>query len=170
MVTIIDNIMHRNFLNLSVSFLLVGLVAISCNQKSTEEIRQGLDSIHVNEPTASFDTATISKNCYTAIKENDTIQFSIEDNLGTIIGEMSFKKDDQNVKASLIGQQTGDTLKFVYNSDLEKDISDKEVWFLKKDDKLLEAVGPYDASGQYYAQPKKLTFGKGNNFIENPCQ
>ena len=43
MVTIIENIMNRNFLNLSVSFLLVGLVAIKNKKKSTEEIRQGIN-------------------------------------------------------------------------------------------------------------------------------
>ena len=161
--------MHKNFLNLAATMLVAGFAVISCHQKSTEEIRQGLDSIIVEEPAKSFDTATISKNCYTAIHDSDTITLSIEDNLGTIIGEMSFKKDQELVNAHLIGTQSGDTLKMVYNSSLQNDIADREVWFLKKENQLFEAFGPYDASGQYYAKPNTLNFEKGKNYIENIC-
>ncbi len=157
--------MIKTLKNVAATGFILGLVMISCEKKVTEDVAPKIDSVAIEEPV-DYDTAKISKSCYLATTDTDTIFISLENNLGTLVGTMKTQKNSGDI----FGAYSGDTLKVNYASTSGETKADREIWFLKKDNQLLEAVGDYDASGSAYNNYKKLKFEGGKQFIEGNCE
>lgn len=155
-------------LSISIFTILIGI--ISCTKKETSNIKINSDSMQIVE-TTNYDTMNIKQNCYLAISDKDSVFLSVQDNLGTLVGTMSYKNFEKDSSSGdVMGTSNGDTLKLNYLFTSEGQKSEREIWFLKKDNNLLEGIGDYDASGTKYANPKKIKFGDGHTFESQPCK
>jgi hypothetical protein len=145
-----------------VSIALIAL--LSCEKKISEKIstqNSVQDSVVVSENAEPIESSTL-QSCYLGISGKDSIMISLDDNLGTITGKMrynNFEKDSSF--GDIIGIKNGDTLKLNYTFQSEGLVSEREIYFLKKKDQLLEGIGDHKSDGNkdLYANPSKLKYG-----------
>lgn len=157
---------------LFLSTLIISAV-LSCEKKSDEVVttHESLDSLVVipetNEPRQSSTLQT----CYMEAKDKDSVFVSLEDNLGTIIGKMRYKNFEKDSSTgTVVGSQNGDTLKLVYTFEAEGKTSDREIYFLRKGENLIEGIGEQKVDGNKsnYANPSKLKYS-GNTLKQIDC-
>lgn len=140
----------------------VALFLFNCTKKTTENAdlqSSKADSSLVieNEPLAS---STV-QDCYVAVNGKDSVFISVEDNLGTIIGQMRYKNFQKDSSfGDISGTKNGDTLKLNYTFQAEGTTSEREIYFLKKDGNLIEAIGEHTTEGNQdtYTNPARLTY------------
>lgn len=149
-------------------FVLFFGAMISCSKKTPENLPANNDSIATDE-FVNPDTVKVAKNCYQSVTDQDTAFISVEDNLGTVIGHMEFKNQKDNSEGDITGLSNGDTLKVTFLYESEGKSGSRDIWFLKKDKELIEAVGKYDASGEKYVDESKITFDGGTVYKETIC-
>ncbi len=149
--------------NLFISAFIVA-VTLSCEKKSTEisptDPSMSDSLIIVPESNDPIEPSTL-QTCYLQATGKDSVFVSLEDNLGTITGKMRYKNFEKDSSfGDVVGNQNGDTLRLVYTFQSEGKTSDREIYFLKKDGKLLEAAGEYtsDGSKSSYADHSKLKY------------
>lgn len=131
---------------------------VSCEKKDTE-VLASVKKDSIITPKEDLSEKPITTLCLMGVNDKDSLFISYEDNLGTITGELKYKNPDKGSSfGEISGLMAGDTLKLSYFIENESGTSDKEVWFLKKDNTLKEAVGQYDASGLNYQNYKNITF------------
>ncbi len=104
----------------------------------------------------------------------DSISLSLDDNLGTFIGKISFKnleKDSTFTVGDVMGTQNGDTLKLSYTFQAEGLTSDREIYFLKKDGNLVEGLGEQKVEGSksLYSTLSKLKY-EGSALKQTDCK
>ena len=136
---------------------------LSCEKKISEKIstqNSVSDSVAVPENTEPIESSTL-QSCYLGISGKDSTMISLDDNLGTITGKMrynNFEKDSSF--GDIIGIKNGDTLKLNYTFQSEGLVSEREIYFLKKKDQLLEGIGDHKSDGNkdLYANPSKLKY------------
>lgn len=158
--------------NLAISLGL--LVIFSCgkqNEKLVIDDSKASTGTIDEEKNFTDSTLVTTTQCYVGDINGDSAFISIDDNLGTVSGRLYYKfKLKDKTFGELVGTSAGDTIKTDYMSESEGKFSTREIWFLKKDGKLHEATGKYDASGEKYADVKHLSFGESFNYKAADCK
>ena len=156
----------KNMLIIAASFLLI----TGCNKKLEDSKIKDIikDSQTVN--TSDISVEEIGSLCYFDDIKNDSVYLKITDNLGTITGKMrykNFEKDSSN--GDVMGFLSGDTLKLSYIFTSEGAVSTREIWFLKKNEQLVEGIGNQDADGNYISA-KEVKFENGHSLQPVDCE
>lgn len=156
----------KNITILSSALLLI----FSCNKKLDETKIKDVteDSQVVNSSDISVEE--ITSTCYFDDIKNDSVYLKITDNLGTITGKLRYKnyqKDSSN--GDVMGFMSGDTLKLNYIFNSEGVSSTREIWFLKKNNLLVEGIGDQDGEGNY-TNIKDIRFENGHSLQPEDCQ
>ena len=139
------------------------ITALSCEKKSTETVSsqtKAPDSVTVPESNEPVEPSTL-QSCYIATNGKDSVFVSLDDNLGTITGKMRYKNFEKDSSlGDLIGTKNGDTLKLSYTFASEGTTSEREIYFLMKDDNLTEAIGDHkmESNKDLYANTSKLKY------------
>lgn len=147
----------------------VAVAFLSCEKKQTETVSNNTNT-PVEDNYTVEDESIGAKKCYIQGTGNDTLYVSLDDNLGTVSGRMYYKNHQKDSSfGDVVGSSNGDTIKVDYTFQSEGTTSSREIWFLKKDGKLLEGIGNLDASGTRYADYKKIKFDGGHVLDEAEC-
>ncbi len=152
------------------TFALV--ILANCEKKNNHDaaLKPDFDSTAVISESQNLNEPILT-HCFESVTDKDTIALSYEDNLGTITGKMSYKNAQKDSsKGDISGLISGDTLKLTYTFDSEGTTSNREIWFLKKGENLLESAGKYDESGEYYANPKSVKFEEAHTLSPVDCK
>ena len=124
----------------------VAFLTLSCDKKSTEITNNeniSTDTIDIPATNDPIESSTL-QTCYMTAVGKDSVFITLEDNLGTITGKMRYKNFEKDSSSGdLMGNQNGDTIKLMYTFDAEGSTSEREIYFLKKDGKLLEGLGDH---------------------------
>ncbi len=158
--------------NTVVSFSVLALFVISCGKKNAEDavVKPDFDSAAVADNVSS-DYVAIETKCFLATDSKDSLLLSYEDNLGTITGKMRYKNFQKDSSfGDISGLIDGDTLKLNYLFQSKGSTSSREVWFLKKENQLLEGIGKYNATGDTYADYKNIKFNDGRTLNTVDCK
>ena len=159
-------IFMKNIAILSAAFLLI----FSCNKKLDDSKIKDVskDSMSVNSSDISVEE--ITSKCYFDDVKNDSIYLKITDNLGTITGKMRIKNYEKDSSiGDVMGFMSGDTLKLNYIFNSEGVSSTREIWFLQKNERLLEGIGDQDADGNYM-NAKQVKFENGHSLQPADCK
>lgn len=155
--------------------ILLGSLAaflINCNKKTEKVIPQvEPDSTAVAESV--IDTLGPKSFCYMSVVGKDTVFASIDDNLGTITGKMSYKNHEKDSsKGDVTGFKSGDTLKLTYEFESEGTRSKRDIFFIQKDNTLIEGIGEQkDDNGQMkYANENKINYNAGHKLKTADCK
>jgi hypothetical protein len=93
----------------------------------------------------------------------DSAAIHLVDNLGTISGNMAVKNSEKDSSSGeLDGFKNQDTLKLTYNFKSEGKTSENSIYFLQKNDELIEGLGDYK-------NPKTLKFDPKNSYKKVNC-
>ncbi|MGC4130227.1 MAG: hypothetical protein QM564_11875 [Bergeyella sp.] len=145
------------------------LFMTSCEKKNAEDtvVKPDFDSTALAQQSLP-DTEILETNCFLSANGKDSLLLSYEDNLGTIIGKIRYKNSDKDsTKGDISGLMDGDTLKLTYMFETKGAPASREIWFLKKENQLLEGIGKYDASGELYENYKNINFdGRTLNSVD----
>lgn len=147
-------------------------VLLSCEKKNDHEgaLKADFDSTAVAQDSA-LSPQPILTQCFVGNSGKDSLFLSYEDNLGTITGKIKYKNAEKDGShGDLSGLIDGDTLKVTYTFQSEGKTSDREVWFLKKGNELIEGIGAHDASGEAYSQTKSVKFSGGYTLKTADCE
>lgn len=159
-------------------FILLSSLSVllfNCNKK-TENVK----------PAANVDTSTTETDnqpvidslgaktfCYLGVTGKDSVFVSIDDNLGTISGKMSYKNfEKDSSKGDLFGYKSGDTLKLTYEFASEGMNSKRDIYFIQKDNLLTEGIGHQkDENGTMkYADERKISYKDGHKLEATDCK
>lgn len=152
---------------------IIALAAVSCNKKTETSNVNSADSsgVFTDEVSVADSTLAATTGCYMQVTGNDTLFAQIDDNLGTVTGKLHYKNHQKDSSfGDLLGSSVGDTIKVDYTFQSEGSLSTREIWFLKKDGKLLEGIGPFDKTGEKYANYKNIKFGDGHILDAVDCK
>ncbi|WP_370900126.1 hypothetical protein [Chryseobacterium gossypii] len=145
---------------------------MNCNKKAeAPEPKQETDSTAITEETV-VDTLGPKSYCYMGVTGKDTVFASIDDNLGTITGKLVYKNNEKDSsKGDVTGFKSGDTLKLIYEFESEGSKSKRDIYFIQKDNTLLEGIGEQrDDNGQMkYVSEKKISY-KGQKLEATHCE
>lgn len=136
------------------------LLIFSCTEKHSDAVPVSKDVPPVAETHQAVQPSS-TETCYAGNTGKDSVFISIDDNLGTLTGKLEYRNFEKDVsKGNLIGMKSGDTLKFSYSFSSEGKQSDREIYFLKKDNTLIEGIGEYKVDGtqDLYANPAAVKF------------
>lgn len=149
----------------------VSAVMINCNKKAEAPApKVNTDTIAVEEPV--IDTLGPKSFCYIGAVGKDSVFASIDDNLGTITGKLSYKNSEKDSsKGDVTGFKSGDTLKLTYEFTSEGKKSKRDIYFLQKDNALTEGIGDHkEEDGQSkYANEKKISYKEGQKLTAADC-
>ena len=158
---------------ITLSAIIMSLTFLSCEKKTTDLVTSddSVDSMVVvpetNEPIESSTLQT----CYMQATGKDSVFVTLEDNLGTIIGKMRYKNFEKDSSSGdLVGSQNGDTLKVNYTFQSEGKTSEREIYFLKKGENIIEGIGEQTTVGSKskYANTAALKY-EGNTLEQVDC-
>lgn len=156
-------------------YILLGslsLFLMNCNKK-TESPATATTSESIEDSTATvIDTLGTKSFCYLGVTGKDSVFISIDDNLGTVTGKMSYKNSEKDSsKGDLVGFKSGDTLKLTYEFASEGTTSKRDIFFIQKDGNLLEGIGNQkDENGAMkYADEKKIAYKDGQKLESADC-
>lgn len=145
---------------------------INCNKKTEAPASKvEADTIAVEEPV--IDTLGPKSFCYIGAIGKDSVFASIDDNLGTITGKLSYKNSEKDSsKGDVTGFKSGDTLKLTYEFSSEGKKSKRDIYFLQKDNTLTEGIGDHkEEDGQSkYADEKKISYKDGQKLTPADCK
>lgn len=129
---------------LAVSLVILGLLSCNKNHQNTEK-KEDIKGVFQDEESLADSTLSASKNCYIRSIGNDTVYAKIENNLGTITGQLYYKNHQKDSSfGDIIGFLDGDTIKVEYTFQSERETSVRPIWFLIKDKKIIEGIGKYE--------------------------
>lgn len=141
------------------------LLLLNCAKKESAESKKLTvpDSmITSNEPNFKIDK--IPENCYLMVIGKDSSAIHLIDNLGTFSGNMAVKNSEKDSSSGeLAGFKNEDTIKLTYTFQSEGVISESPIYFLQKNDELIEGIGDYK-------NPKSLKFDDKNSFKKLNCE
>ncbi|WP_209390066.1 hypothetical protein [Chryseobacterium sp. RR2-3-20] len=106
------------------------------------------------------------------ITGKDSVFVSLDDNLGTISGKMSYKNfEKDSSKGELSGFKSGDTLKLTYEFAAEGTVSKRDIFFIQKDNSLTEGIGTQkdDKGTMRYSDEKKIDYKNGQELKSADC-
>lgn len=154
--------------------LFIVLFATSCEKKITENINTSTtppDSVTVPEYHEPVESSTL-QTCYLGNVGKDSVFISLHDNLGTIIGTLRYKNFEKDSSAGdITGAKNGDTLKLQYSFESEGMKSEREIYFLVKEDQLVEGIGEQktESNSAKYKDYAKISFN-GPSLHQTDCQ
>lgn len=151
---------------------ICAIAIVSCQEKKETVVENSNDSLGVFQDTPSVADSTLaaSTTCYMEVTGKDSLFAQIDDNVGTISGKLRYKNFEKDSSyGDVMGIASGDTLKVTYTFQAEGTTSNREIWFLRKDGKLLEGIGPYDETGEKYASAKQVKFENGHALTQADC-
>lgn len=147
----------------------VALAIFGCTKNtdsSVKDVSSKTQTINASEITIE----EIPQLCYFDDVKNDSVYLKISDNLGTITGKLIYKNAQKDSSSGdVMGFMSGDTLKLDYMFSAEGTTSTREIWFLKKNDKLMEGIGEQDAEGRYLSA-KQVLFEGGHTMQPADCE
>lgn len=150
----------------------VSVLLMNCNKKTeTPAPKAETDTIAVEEPVV--DTLGPKSFCYVGATGKDSVFASIDDNLGTITGKLSYKNSEKDSsKGDVTGFKSGDTLKLIYEFASEGKTSKREIYFLQKDNTLTEGIGDHKEEDRLskYADEKKISYKDGQKLSISDCK
>ncbi|MDR6524974.1 hypothetical protein J2787_000344 [Chryseobacterium rhizosphaerae] len=150
----------------------VSAFLINCNKKTEAPApKTEADTIAVAEPIV--DTLGPKSFCYIGVTGKDSVFASIDDNLGTIIGKLSYKNSEKDSsKGDVTGFKSGDTLKLTYEFASEGKKSKRDIYFLQKDNTLTEGIGDHKEEDGHskYADEKKISYQGGQKLNTADCK
>ncbi|GEN69203.1 MULTISPECIES: hypothetical protein [Chryseobacterium] len=150
----------------------VSAFLINCNKKTEAPApKTEADTIAVAEPIV--DTLGPKSFCYIGVTGKDSVFASIDDNLGTIIGKLSYKNSEKDSsKGDVTGFKSGDTLKLTYEFASEGKKSKRDIYFLQKDNTLTEGIGDHKEEDGHskYADEKKISYQDGQKLNTADCK
>lgn len=150
----------------------VSVFLVNCNKKTeTSAPKAETDTTAVVEPVV--DTLGPKSFCYIGITGKDSVFASIDDNLGTITGKISYRNSEKDSsKGDLTGFKSGDTLKLTYEFQSEGTKSKRDIFFIQKDNILTEGIGDHkEEDGQSkYADEKKISYKDGQKLETADCK
>lgn len=150
----------------------VSAFLINCNKKTEAPApKTEADTIAVAEPIV--DTLGPKSFCYIGVAGKDSVFASIDDNLGTIIGKLSYKNSEKDSsKGDVTGFKSGDTLKLTYEFASEGKKSKRDIYFLQKDNTLTEGIGDHKEEDGHskYADEKKISYQDGQKLNTADCK
>lgn len=156
---------------------ILSVLLINCNKKTdTANSTANSDSLPMNTETESekqIDTLDAKTYCYMSVTGKDSVFVSIDDNLGTLSGKMSYKNfEKDSSKGELSGFKSGDTLKVTYEFASEGMTSKRDIFFIQKDNMLIEGIGNHkDDNGiMRYSDEKKIDYKGGQNLKSADCK
>lgn len=149
----------------------ISVLMIHCNKKTENPAPKiETDTIAVTEPVV--DTLGPKSFCFVGVTGKDSVFASIDDNLGTITGKLTYKNSEKDSsKGDVTGFKSGDTLKLTYEFASEGKKSKRDIYFLQKDNTLTEGIGDHkEEDGQSkYADDKKVSYKDGQRLIASDC-
>ncbi len=155
--------------------ILLGAVSaflINCNKKTEVPApKVEADTIAVAEPV--IDTLGAKSFCYIGVTGKDSVFASIDDNLGTITGKLSYKNNEKDSsKGDVTGFKSGDTLKLTYEFAAEGRKSKRDIYFIQQGNTLTEGIGDHkEEDGQSkYADEKKISYKDGQKLNTADCK
>ncbi|WP_126650685.1 hypothetical protein [Chryseobacterium aureum] len=150
----------------------VSAILINCTKKTEAPApAPKADTIAVEEPV--IDTLGPKSFCYIGVTGKDSVFASIDDNLGTITGKLSYKNNEKDSSTGdVTGFKSGDTLKLTYEFTSEGKKSKRDIYFLQKDNTLTEGIGDHkEEDGQSkYADDKKVSYKDGQKLNPADCK
>ena len=152
--------------------VFIGLSLLSCEKKEKNvSEKETADTAAAKEiPAADLE---IKSMCYAGNTGKDSVFVSLDDNLGTVTGKMFYKNYEKDKsKGDVVGFKSGDTLKLTYEFQSEGTTSKRDIFFLQKDDQLIEGIGNQkEENGQMmYADEKKIEYKGGNTLKKADCK
>lgn len=155
--------------------LILGTLSVflmNCNKKA-EPIPQkaDTDTVAIEKP-AIVDTLGAKSFCYLGVMGKDSVFASIDDNLGTISGKLAYKNNEKDSsKGDIYGFKSGDTLKLTYEFEAEGSKSKRDIFFIQKDNTLMEGIGKYKEENgvSKYSNEKKITYTDGVRMETTDC-
>ena len=150
----------------SLSFFLM-----NCNKKA-ETVAPKIETDSLATTETVVDTLGPKSFCYLGVIGKDSVFASIDDNLGTISGKLSYKNSEKDSsKGDVTGFKSGDTLKLTYEFQSEGVKSKRDIFFIQKDNALIEGIGDHkDESGHNkYANEKKISYKDGQKMEAADC-
>lgn len=145
-----------------------GIISIAfmaaCTQNKTKLTASHSDTLQV---------ATDTVECYTYVKNRDTILMQINIKDFSLTGNLEYKifEKDQS-KGSLKGELRGDTLVAVYSFTSEGMESVRELAFLKTDSTLIQGFGNIEVidNKETFKDLKLLKFDSGLELVKKNCE
>ncbi|MFD1629456.1 hypothetical protein [Pseudopedobacter beijingensis] len=150
--------MKKSFIYLSV--LAVSLAACNQNPKNTQQQEQTEDHSMHNK-------------CYQAITNADTLNMTIHDHGGKVMGTLDFKfKEKPNTNGQITGEFRGDTLFVDYSYEFNNTPSKNPLVFLKQGEDLIQGSGIIETylGKTYFKEGSQINFGEGFNLKPTDCK
>lgn len=144
---------------------------INCNKK-VETATPKIESDSLAAPEAVIDTLGSKSFCYIGVTGKDSVFATIDDNLGTITGKLSYKNSEKDSsKGDVAGFKSGDTIKLTYEFTSEGSKSKRDIYFLQKGNTLTEGIGDHKEEGGLvkYADDKKVNYKDGQKLTAADC-
>ncbi|MBB4805519.1 hypothetical protein HNP38_000791 [Chryseobacterium defluvii] len=151
---------------------LFSVILMNCNKK-TETVPAKTETDTTAATEAIIDTLGPKSFCYMSVTGKDTVFASIDDNLGTITGKISYKNNEKDSsKGDVTGFKSGDTLKLTYEFEAEGTKSKRDIFFIQKGKTLIEGIGAQkDDNGQMkYANENKINYKDGYTLETADCK
>ncbi len=147
-------------------FALTGMLSSCQNATVTNPKADSIvhaESEHITLP---------GQECYSYIKDKDTIALSLHTTSGKITGDLTYSlyEKDRNY-GTISGEMKGDTLLIDYTFDSEGMHSARQIAFLKKENQLMEGFGDVeDKNGEMvFKDPKNLQFSSAIVLTKTDC-
>lgn len=154
--------------------ILIGSLSvflINCNKK-TETPTPKIETDSQATPEAVIDTLGPKSFCYIGVTGKDSVFATIDDNLGTITGKLSYKNSEKDSsKGDIVGFKSGDTLKLTYEFTSEGAKSKRDIYFIQKSNTLVEGIGDHkeDSGQSKYVDEKKISYKDGQQLNTADC-
>lgn len=146
-------------------YSLLFTATISCTKKENEKSPKiaAPDSL-ISSGETNFKVDAIPENCYLMVTNKDSAAIHLVDNLGTVSGKMAVKNSEKDSSTGeLAGFKNEDTLKLTYTFKSEGVTSENEIYFLQKNDELIQGIGDYK-------NLKSLKFDSKNSYKKVNCK
>lgn len=147
-------------------FILTGILTSCQNNHVTNPKADSI--VH-----AESEAVTIpGQECYSYIKDKDTIALSLHKTQGKITGDLTYSlyQKDRNY-GTISGEMKGDTLLIDYTFDSEGMRSVRQMAFLKKGDQLTEGFGDVEENNgeMMFKDPEKIQFNNAVVLTKTDC-
>lgn len=151
------------------TILVIAAVLLSCQTKTeNQNSEKQKDSVAVEQVSQGFKSG-----CYLSVLQRDTAKFELTVKGDSFSGFLSYTPfETDSSLGSYEGKVHGDTLKGMFRFLAEGMISYEEVYFLLKDNKLVEGVGTIDYQNDstvVFVNPDSVKFGQSYIFEETNC-
>ncbi len=152
---------------------VVTLLFVACEKKTDQATTENLantDTVTIPESNEPIQPSS-AQTCYLGTSGKDSLFVTLEDNLGTFTGKMRYKNFEKDSSSgTLVGTQTGDTLKVTYTYASEGIITDRQIYYLRRNNELIEGTGEYTdgKDGSKYTSTANINYD-GNKLRQVDC-